>query len=185
MATKKLYIDGTTAVMAIMTEGSNVNSVLTNPISNLSNVYFHSDLAYLQILGTVTTNSISFGYLARGSYSWSTGGSKCCFIMLEALYGNGIMDSVVRRYRDEYITDKNKRGYYKLAEVLVPLMREYSLAKLLVRLTFASPLVHYAKWYYGYNSWGWVFTPIKNIWMKIFNILGKDTEFIRENGEII
>ena len=52
------------------------------------------------------------------------GGAGCCFIMLEARYGDGTMDTVVRRYRDEKITDRNKRGYYKLAEGFVPLMRE-------------------------------------------------------------
>ena len=36
--------------------------------------------------------------------------------MLEARYGDGTMDEVVRRYRDEHMTDRNRRGYYKVAE---------------------------------------------------------------------
>lgn len=113
------------------------------------------------------------------------GGGGCCFIMLEARYGDGTMDAVVRRYRDEKITDRNKRGYYKLAEVFVPLMRESKLFKFMVAKTFADPLVSYGKWHYGQNRHGWIFKPVERFWMKIFNVLGNDTKFIRENGETV
>ena len=113
------------------------------------------------------------------------GGAGCCFIMLEARYGDGTMDTVVRRYRDEKITDRNKRGYYKLAEVFVPLMRESKLFKFMVAKTFADPLVSYGKWHYGQNKHGWLFKPVEKFWMKVFNVLGTDTQFIRENGQTV
>ena len=109
----------------------------------------------------------------------------CCFIMLEARYGDGTMDDVVRRYRDEHMTARNKRGYYKLAEVFVPLMRKYPVFKWLVTKTFADPLVSYGKYYYGQNKHGVLFAPVKVFWMKVFDVLGADTEFVRENGEVI
>jgi len=113
------------------------------------------------------------------------GGGGCCFIMLEARYGNGTMDSVVRRYRDEKMTDRNRRGYYKLAEVFVPLMRESRVFKFLVTKTFADPLVCYGKYYYGENRWGWIFKPVERFWMRVFDVVGGDTEFVRENGETV
>ena len=113
------------------------------------------------------------------------GGGGCCFIMLEARYGDGTMDSVVRRYRDEKMTGRNRRGYYRLAEVLVPLMRESRVFKFLVTKTFADPLVCYGKYYYGENRWGWIFRPVERFWMRVFDIVGGDTEFIRENGETV
>lgn len=113
------------------------------------------------------------------------GGGGCCFIMLEARYGDGTMDDVVRRYRDEHMTDRNKRGYYKVAEVLVPLMRKSRLAKWLVTKTFADPLVSYGKYYYGQNKHGVIFSPVKSFWMSVFNIVGGETEFIRENGKVV
>jgi hypothetical protein len=113
------------------------------------------------------------------------GGKDCCFIMLEARYGDGTMDDVVRRYRDEHMTDRNKRGYYKVAEVLVPLMRKSRLAKWLVTKTFADPLVSYGKYYYGQNKHGVIFAPVKSFWMSVFNIVGGETEFIRENGKVV
>jgi hypothetical protein len=111
------------------------------------------------------------------------GGGGCCFIMLEARYGDGTMDNVVRKYRDEMLTERNRRGYYKLASVLVPLMRSSKLFKFTVRTLFADPLVSYGKWYYKENSYGWIFAPIKTMWMKVFDIVGADTEFIREKQE--
>ena len=105
--------------------------------------------------------------------------------MLEARYGDGTMDDVVRRYRDEHMTARNKRGYYKLAEVFVPLMRKYPVFKWLVTKTFADPLVSYGKYYYGQNKHGVLFAPVKVFWMKVFDVLGADTEFVRENGEVI
>ena len=113
------------------------------------------------------------------------GGGLCCFIMLEARYGNGVMDDVVRRYRDEHVTPRNRRGYYKLAEVFVPLMRKSKLFKFAVSKLFADPAVSYAKWYYGQNKHGWLFKPIQAFWIKIFNLLGEDVPFIRENGEVV
>jgi hypothetical protein len=136
--------------------------------------------------GSVTGTAL--GAIGSGSSSGSSGGSSggsCCFIMLEARYGDGTMDAVVRRYRDEKITDRNKRGYYKLAEVFVPLMRESKLFKFMVAKTFADPLVSYGKWHYGQNRHGWIFKPVERFWMKIFNVLGNDTKFIRENGETV
>ena len=120
-----------------------------------------------------------------GSSNSSSGGDGCCFIMLEARYGNGTMDEVVRRYRDEYMTDRNRRGYYKLAEVLVPLMRKSKVFKWVVTKTFADPLVSYGKYYYGQGKVGMLYSPVKTFWMKVFDVIGGKTEFIRENGEVV
>lgn len=112
-------------------------------------------------------------------------GGGCCFIMLEARYGDGTMDEVVRRYRDEYMTDRNRRGYYRTAEVLVPLMRKSKVFKWVITKTFADPLVSYGKYYYGQNKHGVIYSPVKNFWMKVFDVVGGDTKFIRENGEVV
>ena len=113
------------------------------------------------------------------------GGGGCCWVMLEARYGDGTMDLVVRKYRDEHMTDRNKRGYYKFAEFIIPLMRKYKAVQKLVQWTFGDTLVAYGRWYYGLNKWGWIFSPIKSFWMGLFNAVGKETEFIRENGEVV
>lgn len=111
--------------------------------------------------------------------------SGCCFIFMEARYGDGTLDNVVRKYRDEKMTEQNRRGYYKLSEVLVPLMRKSKIVKFLVRALMTDPMVNYGKYYYGENKFGFIFAPVKNLWLKTFNLLGSDTKFIRENGEVI
>jgi hypothetical protein len=113
------------------------------------------------------------------------GGGGCCFIFLEARYGTGAMDAVVRRFRDENMTEKNKRGYYKLSEVLVPLMRKSNLVKLAVRAFMTDPLVAYGKWHYEKKGFGFLFAPLKTFWLKTFDYLGDEHKFIRENGEVI
>jgi hypothetical protein len=114
-----------------------------------------------------------------------SGGGGCCFIFLEARYGNGTMDEVVRRFRDEHMTDKNKRGYYKMSEVLVPLMRKHKLVKLVVRALMTDPMVSYGKAYYGANKLGFIFKPVVKFWLNTFDFLGTDHEFVRENGETV
>jgi len=112
-------------------------------------------------------------------------GAGCCFIMLEGRYGDGTMDDVVRRFRDEHMTERNRRGYYKVAEVLVPLMRRSRIVKWLVQTTLCDPLVSYGKWHYGENLHGWLFAPVKSAWLGLFHTVGGDTEFVRENGEYV
>jgi hypothetical protein len=113
------------------------------------------------------------------------GGGLCCFIFLEARYGNGTMDEVVRKYRDENMTDRNRRGYYKLSEVLVPAMRKSKFVKFAVRKLMTDPMVSYGKWHYGKNKLGWIFKPVTKFWLKTFDYLGLDHQYIRENGEVV
>lgn len=116
----------------------------------------------------------------------SGGGGLCCFIFLEARYGDGTMDSVVRRYRDENMTEKNRRGYYKLSEVLVPLMRKSKIVKFCVRTVMTDPMVAYGKAHYKTGSkLGLLCKPIVNFWVSLFDYLGGDHPFIRENGEVV
>lgn len=126
-------------------------------------------------------------YGAIGSMAGSGLGAlaACCFIFLEARYGNGTMDKVVRRFRDEHMTARNKRGYYKLSEVLVPLMRKYRPVKWLVRALMTDPMVSYGKWHYGQGKVGRLFAPITKFWLGLFNFLGGEHQFIRENGEVV
>ena len=147
-----------------------------------------ADTSYNTKMATVSAtsnNNSNNNNSSSSSSSSSSGGGGCCFIMLEARYGNGTMDEVVRRYRDEYMTDRNRRGYYKLAEVLVPLMRKSKVFKWVITKTFADPLVSYGKYYYGQGKVGMLYSPVKTFWMKVFDAIGGETEFIRENGEVV
>jgi len=111
------------------------------------------------------------------------GAAKCCFIFLEALEGK--LDPLVRKYRDEHVTPQTRRGYYRLADRLVPLMRAHPMVKLAVRVLLVSPATSYARWYYGFGGWGWVFEPLRLIWLGLFHRLGRAHPYVRSNGEVV
>jgi len=151
--------------------------------------------AFLDQLPALTMAGMAEGQLGRESMekiaeeTGSSGiaaaeaGKMCCFIFLEE--NDGILDSVARRARDELMTPKNRRGYYKLSEVLVPLMRRYSSVKFAVRWGMVKPMLMAGKWKYGQNKVGKLFAPVAYFWIGIFDYLGGDHPFRRENGEVV
>lgn len=107
----------------------------------------------------------------------------CCFIFLEV--GDGELDRIARRARDEMMTDRNKRGYYKLSEVFVPLMRKSAMFKALIKWTMVNPMIAWGKWYYGESKINRVFEPVAMFWFRLFDYLGQNHPFKRENGEVV
>ena len=92
----------------------------------------------------------------------------------------------MRRYRDEQMTTRNKRGYYKFSEGLIPWTKKYLALKWFMCQVFMDPLVSYIRWFYGWNQHGFIFYPIKKLWFWIFNrIAGDQVLFRRKNGEYI
>lgn len=120
---------------------------------------------------------------AQKQIAEAAGGGGCCFIFLEA--NNGVLDRIARKSRDELMTNKNRRGYYKLSEVLVPLMRKYPVVKFLVNWTMVKPMISAGKWKYKENKIGKIFAPVAYFWLGLFDYLGSDHSFQRENGEIV
>jgi hypothetical protein len=124
-------------------------------------------------------------------------GGCFCQLFLEGRHGDGTMDWVVRKYRDESMTSENARGYYKMSQVCVPLMRKSKLFSLLVMLFIIEPLFSYGRWYYRKEirergekvgirgRIGWVFAPVKSFWMKTWEYLGGEHPFVRWNGETV
>jgi len=153
--------------------------------------------------------NLYFGYGSGGSGAGraqeaDTGGSAvagigaglamaflCCWIFME-VYGKEL-DEIVRRYRNEKMTLRNRRGYYRMSEFLIPLMRKSGILKQVVRYGFCEPLLAYGRWYYAHevrtpSIWrhlGWIFYPVKTFWMSILDVLGGSREFVRANGEVI
>jgi hypothetical protein len=100
-------------------------------------------------------------------------GGGCCFIVLE-VENNNELDRNVRQYRDEQLNDLNRAGYYKLAQVVVPLMRKSKLMKWFFKYSFVKPAKSWAKWYYNKKGMGWIFEPLRRFWLGMFTYLGKE-----------
>jgi hypothetical protein len=137
------------------------------------------------------------GMMAAGS-SGGLGALGClCQIFMEGRHRDGTMDWVVRKYRDENINVRNARGYYKMSEVIVPLMRKSKLMRLFFFLFFIQPCFLWARWHYRDEikqrgekaGWGakigWVFGPVKRFWEGLCYYLGQDHPYIRWNGELV
>lgn len=107
----------------------------------------------------------------------------CCFIFLEA--DDGVLHRIARRARDEMMTPRNRRGYYKLSEVFVPLMRKSSVFKFIVKWTMVRPMISFGKFKYNEGRVGRLFKPVADFWFSIFEYLGQDHPFKRENGELV
>lgn len=111
------------------------------------------------------------------------GAGGCCFIFLEA--DNGVLHRIARRARDEMMTSRNKRGYYKLSEVFVPAMRKSKVFKASVQWLMVKPMISFGKYKYGEGKMGIIFKPVADFWFSVFEYLGQDHPFKRENGEIL
>jgi hypothetical protein len=105
----------------------------------------------------------------------------CCFIFISA-YDELL--PIVRRYRDEHMNEKNRRGYYRIADKIVPLMSKSKIFKWIVRFFMTGPMVSYGKYFYGEGKIGVVFKPVAKFWLGIFELFGKQP-YIRKNGEVV
>ena len=135
-------------------------------------------------LGQLGAQSGLFSAIGKGSGSSAGGlGTMCCFIFIEA--NGGVLHPIVRRYRDEHMTEQNRRGYYRLADKLVPLMKKHKLVYHAVRFLMTEPMTSYGKWFYGVSWVGKIFKPAADFWIKVFDRLGSGGRYTRSNGEVI
>ena len=148
------------------TGGSNLNANLTTGTS--------------AIVVTEVTGTKGAGP-SENVMSGTGGGAGCCFIVLEVEEKNKL-NKDVRKYRDEQLNDLNRAGYYKLAQVAVPLMRKSRLVKWFFKYSFVKPAKSWAKWYYHKKGMGWAFEPLRRFWLGMFTYLGKDHKLRVDNG---
>jgi hypothetical protein len=130
MPNKQLYIDGTNGRVAIVNY-SNATPAITNPNANIDDVYFHTDLPYIQLKDTVGPTSITLSAMPRAYYTWSDGGGKGggCFITKACVDTMQLEDSdrvlaTLRYFRDKYMLADIERckkvaEYYLLGPQIV------------------------------------------------------------------
>lgn len=112
----------------------------------------------------------------------AAGKSKCCFIFIAS---HGYLHPVVRRYRNNHTTLRNRRGYCWLADRLVPLMKKYKAIKILINFLMIKPMTSYGKYYYGYNKHGWIFAGLTKGWLLTYSILGMRPPYQRKGTKEI
>jgi hypothetical protein len=105
---------------------------------------------------------------------------KCCFIFVAS---HGFLHPIVRRYRDEHMTVRNRRGYYWFADRLVPLMTRYKVVSSAVKWLMVEPMTSYGRYHYGIGKMGALFAPLTQAWLTIFTVLGMRKPYKRRGTE--
>ena len=109
MPTRSLRIDGCTGQMSVV--DSACSAAHTTPLNHLDDVYFHSDLDYLQIVSChFNFNGVQFPQVCRSYYTYTTGGGKGggCYITTACVEVMGLDDDcdelqTLRKFRDEMV----------------------------------------------------------------------------------
>lgn len=103
----------------------------------------------------------------------------CCF----TFDAGNLLTENVRKYRDEHYdkyTSPVSFGYRWMSKWIVPLMKNHKSIWSLTHLLMLKPLACYADWYYGDNSYGWIFYFLKVFWINSWRISGLVVQIIGE-----
>lgn len=135
-------------------------------------------------MGTASTGSATTQAAAVGAHGQvASAATSCCFIFIAS---HGYLHPIVREYRRTKMTLRNRRGYYWLADRLVPLMKKHRYIEKLVALTMVNPMTSYGKYYFGLNKHGFIFAAITSFWLRVYTILGFRKPYKRHgSGEVI
>lgn len=71
--------------------------------------------------------------------------SKVCIIVTACTFSDSEEVNISREYRDKFLTPEQLRGYYMIAEKVVPLINRFSIVKWLVKRFLVDNLIAYGK----------------------------------------
>jgi len=106
-----------------------------------------------------------------------SGVSSCCFIFIAS---HGYLHPIVRQYRDIKMNARNRRGYYWLADRLVPMMAKSKFMSKLVEYLMVKPMTCYGKYYFGLNRIGAMFAGLTKFWLIAYTVLGMRPPYRRK-----
>jgi len=110
---------------------------------------------------------------------------NCCWLYLAAVDGWDIPDAV-RWFRDQKMTRENRRGYYWMAERVVPWMHKWGTVRKMVKWGMVCPMSAYGEWLCGKGGCGWVWWGVVVGWLGVFGLLGRlHPVVVRKNGEVL
>jgi len=116
-----------------------------------------------------------------------------CIIITAATSPDSYEVQVAREYRDWFLSPSTLRGYYTIAERIVPLMRRYRIIKRLIKRHLVDNLITFARWQLG--IWGLdevmprpsnTAICITNAFLFLCDIVGmRKRSYMRCNGEAV
>jgi hypothetical protein len=110
-----------------------------------------------------------------------------CIIVTACTSSDSYEVGVARRYRDEFLDKDQLRGYYILAERVVPVMEKNEKAKNLIKKMLVIPLIRYGEYSMGLKVKRCSITDyiISKLFLGVIKTIGLIIpHYIRQNGEV-
>lgn len=147
--------------------GSDTNSLGTNLFNNASQMRMQEN----QI------NSQRRDALDRAMQVTSTvgqaAGSICCWTFAAAYGGWAQIPDEVRVSRDLHYTPARREGYRRMSKWLVPRMMKSAFVRFATDILLIKPLTAHAKWFVNRRGAGWIFTPLVNLYLNLWQYYGE------------
>lgn len=104
----------------------------------------------------------------------SGGGGGFCVIVTACTHPDSFEVNITRKFRDYYLDDRTLRGYYRLAEKLVPLMKRKEWFKRWIKKIIVDRLIDYGQQALGYRAFRKYRTSafVKIVFLKICKMWG-------------
>lgn len=115
-------------------------------------------------------------------------GLSSCIIVTSCTSTDSPEVDITREYRDKFLNTEQLRGYYIIAEKIVPLINKYRFLKKFIKRILVDNLVEYGKYHLGKTP---IFPSMDSIlisrgFLKMCEYVGKKRErFTRINGEVV
>jgi hypothetical protein len=109
-------------------------------------------------------------------------------IIVTACHGRDSEEvNITREYRDKFMDRDSIRGYYMIAESIVPTMEKSEELTKLVKLGLVDKLIEYGKFKLGYDDYlTEEAKDITELFLDLCNKIGKSVDkFTRANGEVV
>jgi hypothetical protein len=144
--------------------GADTNQMGTNLLNNTTNIRQQEN----------QTNAQRRDALDRVSQVMSSLPSvSCCWTFAEAYYGWDNIPEEVRVSRDLHYTLQRREGYRRMSHWLVPRMQSSDAVRFLTMLFLVWPMTCHAKWYVNRKGIGWIFTPLQQLYLAIWEYFGQ------------
>lgn len=164
-----------------------------NPLAGVA------DIIAGQSLGEVAENYIPV-YNAVSNWSDKSDTDKAITIASGGLVGGGCIIvtactdkhspevDITREYRDKYLSPEELRGYYMVAEKVVPFIQKYSIVKKIVKKFLVDNLIEYGKYTLGKTDSkpSHIVALITKGFLSLCGRIGSQRDsFVRLNGEVV
>lgn len=134
---------------------------------------------------------VSSGHIRDAGETFVSGGlnkvKDKCIIVTACTSADSEEVNISREYRDKFLTVAELRGYYMIAEKVVPIIQESHFAKRVMKKILVDNLIEYGRYALGRGDYPSLISRIitRSFLSLCRNIGSKRDLFVRSNGEVV